>query len=329
MEHEPPKPPKTIDELMGYLCSKEKNPLRISGDAQKQDLRNMGYYHGYKGYRYCRKVNNELPYTDFDQLRDVYDFDMRIKTLLYPWVMFLETALKNYTLEIVLEKRQSSVFEDVCQEVLSINKPVDLLKFYRTAYEVLVRDSSRPAVRYFYEKNKSMPIWAVFEVFSMGNLGEFLGLLQQPYREKLSQAIGLPMLTGLPSQKDDDEECRLSQQLVHTLKYLRNAIAHNAPIFDARFNLDNNKCNVAKCVKIYMEQETEIVRWEWDNIADYVLLVAQLLTHFGVPRSEIREKILEGFIAERNSIKVKVPDNIAKYVVPQIGLNNVQQYMKK
>lgn len=43
------KHPKTTDALMRYL--REEKGISISGSSQKRKLMNIGYYHGYKGYR--------------------------------------------------------------------------------------------------------------------------------------------------------------------------------------------------------------------------------------------------------------------------------------
>lgn len=37
---------KTLDELMQHLCD---NGIACSGELQKRELKNLGYYHGYKG----------------------------------------------------------------------------------------------------------------------------------------------------------------------------------------------------------------------------------------------------------------------------------------
>ena len=46
--------PKSIDGLMRYM--RVKKHISISGSAQKRKLRNMGYYHGYKGYRFTANL---------------------------------------------------------------------------------------------------------------------------------------------------------------------------------------------------------------------------------------------------------------------------------
>lgn len=40
---------KSIDGLMRHL--RDTHNIDIKGSIQKQKLRNIGYYHGYKGYR--------------------------------------------------------------------------------------------------------------------------------------------------------------------------------------------------------------------------------------------------------------------------------------
>lgn len=52
---------------------RDEKKINIYGSLQKRQLRNMGYYHGYKGYRYCGSPNQILLYTDFKQIKAVYD----------------------------------------------------------------------------------------------------------------------------------------------------------------------------------------------------------------------------------------------------------------
>lgn len=44
---------KSIDSLMKYL--RDTHYIAIEGTVYKRKLRNIGYYHGFKGYRY---INN-------------------------------------------------------------------------------------------------------------------------------------------------------------------------------------------------------------------------------------------------------------------------------
>ena len=55
--------PKSINALMKYL--RDEKGIKISGSVDKRKLRNMGYYHGYKGYRYIGRATNEIKYCSF------------------------------------------------------------------------------------------------------------------------------------------------------------------------------------------------------------------------------------------------------------------------
>ena len=73
---------KSIDSLMRYL--RDVQNININGSVQKRKLRNLGYYHGYKGYRYIRNKSNPINFTDFNQIIALNKFDMELKSLFYP-----------------------------------------------------------------------------------------------------------------------------------------------------------------------------------------------------------------------------------------------------
>ena len=98
--------PKSANALMKHL---REQGVSIAGSNQKRKLRNIGYYHGYKGLRFAGEATSRLPIDDFAQVAALYAMDTQIKTLLYPHVMAIETALKNYTLEAVLSQDRKSV----------------------------------------------------------------------------------------------------------------------------------------------------------------------------------------------------------------------------
>ena len=108
--------PKTLNSLMKHLRD---SGIDINGSTQKRRLKNIGYYHGYKGYRFAGNAANRLPLTDFSQVAALYDFDTQLKALFYPRVMSIETALKNYTLEAVIKDARSGVFEDIWRKSLT------------------------------------------------------------------------------------------------------------------------------------------------------------------------------------------------------------------
>ena len=83
---------KTTDALMRHLRD---SGIAIKGSKQKQQLINTGYFHGYKGYRYINTPSNHVPYTKFEELVAVYEFDAGLKSLFYPNVMLIEIILSQ------------------------------------------------------------------------------------------------------------------------------------------------------------------------------------------------------------------------------------------
>lgn len=67
--------PMDINGLIEYL-KREKN-IEVS-EKHQYALMNMGYYHGYKGYRYIQSPQNRIPYTEFEQLAAIYEFDSKV-----------------------------------------------------------------------------------------------------------------------------------------------------------------------------------------------------------------------------------------------------------
>lgn len=162
--------PKSIDGLMRYL--RDRKGIAIGGSNQKRKLRNMGYYHGYKGYRFIGKANNPVAYTDFKQLVAIYDFDMRLKALFYPQLMFIETALKNCVLEEVLNEGHSDNFNYIYTNLLTDYKRFapgtsrhkealrSRLGLRDHVYSALTREygNKKEVVQHFYHKDTSVPI---------------------------------------------------------------------------------------------------------------------------------------------------------------------------
>lgn len=71
---------KTTDGLMRHLRD---NGITISGTAQKRQLINTGYFHGYKGYRFFKNAGTRLPFTTYNEIYATIQYDSALKALLY------------------------------------------------------------------------------------------------------------------------------------------------------------------------------------------------------------------------------------------------------
>lgn len=280
------KRPKSINSLMSYLRDEKK--ININGSNDKKKLRYMGYFHGYKGYRYHNNPNNTYAFKSFDEIQAIYDFDMAIKTMFYPEIMFLETTLKNYVLEVILDETKSKRFADIYAKLLidyksypigsndykkAINKRMNLRN---KVYSLISRDyGKRFIVNHYYDKDQPLPIWAIFELISLGEFGTFVDCLDETTRKKVSKSVGIKSVY--------DRDGKLLPMTVYALKDLRNAVAHNNTIFDTRFKTGKVSMRIAKAISA----ETGINNITFDTIVDYVILVSFMMKVLNCPKKKI------------------------------------------
>lgn len=328
--------PKTINGLMKYL--RDSKGLYISGSYQKQKLMNIGYYHGYKGYRYINKPSNRVPYTQFDELLAVYEFDMQLKALFYPYVMQIETALKNYVLEAIVESIHSDSFSDVYSKLL------DNYKTFSTAGKTYPRPQDREKAEdrfkkelqrrldlrnriysvqanafkndnkiahHFLTEDKPLPIWGIFELLSLGEFGHFVSCLNMPCRRLISKKLGI--------QPSDDTNAMMPQRLIYTTKDLRNAIAHNDVIFDTRFKTGSIDHQVGNAIS----NATKVSAITFDTITDYLVLLIYQLKLIGTGKKELR-RLIASFSEIQERLRTAIPTSVYNQIIHTDSNRKVQ-----
>lgn len=319
--------PKSIDGLMRYL--RDNKGIAISGSLQKRRLMNIGYYHGYKGYRYINSPSNHVAYTKFEELAAVYSFDANLKALFYPQVMFIETALKNYVLETLVSETHSESFIDVYNQLLDNYKTFSLAgKNFNSAkdrqkaedkfkYELKRRLDLRNRIYkvqtdaygngnkiadHYLRKDTNLPIWAIFELLSLGEFGHFVSCLNQGCRANISKGLGI--------RQSDDSNAIMPQRLIYSTKDLRNAIAHNDVIFDCRFKSGN----IHKQVGNAITNATGVTGLSFETITDYLILVIYLLKLFQVTKTEMKQMISR-FETVVEQLRNSVPTSLFNQII--------------
>lgn len=321
--------PKNIDGLMRYM--RDQKGIAIKGSVQKRKLRNMGYYHGYKGYRFIGKSSNAISYTDFKQLIAVYDFDMRLKALLYPHLMALETSLKNLVLEQIIKAGNSDSFNSIYMNLLNdykrfaagsekqkkaIKQRLDLRNH---VYSALTREyrNKQEIVQHFYHKDMNVPIWGIFEVMTLGEFGALFSCLNYTVRCSISKEVGL--------HQPSDTDGFLMKKIIFALKELRNAVAHNNVVFDTRFS----RSSIDSAVTSSLVNETGIHNITFKSIADYIILVVYLLKCVGTARRDMN-RLIDDFQDELEDLRKKLPYPIyAKIVATDTRrkMNDLRQFI--
>lgn len=311
--------PKSINSLMAYM--RDQKNIQINGSIQKKKLRNMGYYHGYKGYRYYNSPNSLFSYTDFNELQAVYNFDMKIKSIFYPQIMFLETTLKNYSLEIILNEAKSSRFADIYTNLMNDYKtyPVGSDKYKKAIskrmnmrnkiYSNISRDYEHSnIIKHYYDKDKPVPMWAIFEIISLGEFANFLSCLNKSVRINISSSVGI--------KSSFDNDGKMLQIMVFALKDLRNAVAHNNTVFDTRFKkgLKSNTNKISNRLGNYISSETGVNNITFTTIVDYLILISFTMKLLNCNKTEILSFIRQ-FEDTIESFRKQVPMNIFSKII--------------
>ncbi len=282
--------------------------IEISGSKQKRDLLNIGYYHGYKGYRFINQASHQIPYTNFDEVVSVYEFDTNLKTILYPRIMFIETAMKNYTLDTLIgigpvdfdfvfshllndykkENTGNSKYRDKMKKRLELKNKINQQISYNYAEQKAV-------ISHFFHSNKPMPLWAIFEVINLGEFGFFLQCLNEQTRIAIAEDLDL-------HTTNHNQNGRIVEDIIFLIKELRNAIAHNSVVFDCRFK----KINPPSRLKEYLQSETGIKNITFESIVDYFIITVFLLKKFVVTKTELK-KIVRSFYSESEELRDAIP----------------------
>ncbi|WP_075572106.1 Abi family protein [Megasphaera coli] len=312
----------TIRQMMRYLRNTHKISIKSS---QVHALRNLGYYHGYKGYRFIRTPQNKIPFRTFDELLAINNFDMHLKSLLYSKVMFIETALKSYVIEAILADSKSENINDIFNHSLTYYKTFaagsqEYKRFFTKRISLrgsinstLKRDYNQrnQIVNHFFNKDREIPIWAIFESMTLGDFGTFFWCCNKDVKLYTSK------LLGLPSNLDADG--KLTKDIIFTIKDLRNAIAHNNVIFDARFRSNR----ISPRLINLLQRETSVQQIDFQYIDAYIILILYVLRKMQVTKTECKQ-----LISRYNTSKELLRQQISVSVWNQILGSGTRQNME-
>lgn len=307
--------PLSTNALMRHLRARG---VSIKGSSAKRKLQNIGYYHGYKGYRFARERRNPLPLDDFDQVLNLYAFDMELKTLFYPRIMQIETSLKSCILDAICadlsERSRPATFEVVCSECLTGAGAKDQYRELSYLAQKVARQSARegePVIKHFTDQSRGVPIWALMETLTLGEFSAIYACLTDKLKDAIYDRLGMPGRNrGCNAQKRDKTDLLLA--LLRVLASLRNSVAHNNVILDARFLVRNTP---NKYVREYLGQEFGIDPVPFSQIADCMLLVVFFTSALGYSKTERKRFVAEYEKALGDFYAHKLPSNIYQQMI--------------
>ena len=306
----------TVDGLVKHL---RQNGISISGKAQKRKLINYGYYHGYKGYRCFKPTKTIIPFTDFREISATIEYDSELKAILYPKIMLIETALESIIPQKIAEVTKSgtlismmnSAIENYhrCNPSLSHAKKTEKQKNYFKLQKDLESAISRayskenPTITHFINTSgRDLPIWALFEILSLGEVETILKDSVMDVRDAVSNAFGI--------MKKDDTNRDFLVAMIKQLRYLRNAVAHNDVVFDIRFKQND----APKTVYAMFQKFGGLASFNCSSIFEYFVLLAWFMKRLGCGKNEIAN-FLRSYKKATDNYKRKVPLPIQNIII--------------
>lgn len=267
----------------------------LRGSDRKLRLRNMGYFHGYKGFRFVRKPSERLALASFDDLERVYEFDARMKSIFYPRVMEVEIALKNLILARLLEACSDPSLatflreglDDCRQQNGSVSKTRMRRKLdLKSTLHGVVRESYKSShVSHYINRDDDVPMWSVFESMSLGNLSRLARCLKPEIEGEILDDMGIP--TSQPGMIAD---------IIEVIRPLRNCIAHNGVIFDARFSqavIHGHAGPIAVAGALVKRETSLSYEPQFNSIVDYVVFISMLIALITRRKTDARRFVKE------------------------------------
>ena len=312
---------KTTNALMKYL--RDTHNISISDSKDKRNLINIGYYHGYKGYRYINNPQNRIVIKDFKEIVSIVNFDSKLKSLLYPQLMQIETISKNIVLQLLVEEYNTDEFNEIYEKGITDYKnssPKDYrekmkqrLGVQNSIYSALSRsyNNNNKIVSHFYSKDKHVPIWGIFEIITLGEFGNLISTFSVKIRKAISKDIGLNIAF--------DSGGKLFENIIFAIKDLRNAIAHNNVIFDTRFK----KRNINKTLQKALTSDTNVQDINFNSITDFVILVIYILKKLKKNNKELT-KLINDYLKLIQELKINIPIQIYDQIILTNDINKLK-----
>ena len=269
-------------------------------------------------YRFIRESTNTIKFTDIKEIIALNKFDLDLKSIIYPKIMFIETALKSLFIESVLVDSASEDMSVIYSKTVTdykqypkgskkytdaFNKRMNLQMKINSA---LIRDyqKGKSIETHFINNDRPIPVWAVFESLTLGEFGNFFEC------SNLNTRLTTSKILGLPTNLDSDGE--LISIIIYALRDLRNAVAHNSVVFDTRFK--TAKIN-GRLVSL-LENETGIKNIDFRYISSYIILLTYLLKKLGQKNCK---SFIHEYLTKCDFLHQNLPVNICFAI---LGSNN-------
>lgn len=213
-------PAMAIDEQIENL--KEKGLIIRNEEFAKKILNDISYYRLIKAYSLNLKIKNKN-YNEnitFEHIVELYRFNANFRQLVFPEIEKIEINVRCRVANYFGEKygvlgylENSNFINSKFHEELLEN-----------IEEEIVRNSKNPFVKNFrnYYEDGKLPIYALVEIFSFGNLSKFYKNMKNEDKKAIAKSFGVGYT--------------YFESWLESIAYVRNICAHYGRLYNAKLS---------------------------------------------------------------------------------------------
>lgn len=263
------KPFLTIDEQIDLLIKRKLNIPDEQLVEAKNFLLNNNYYR-VSGYTLTLRKDDEFyPNACFDNIKQIYEFDKRLRHSILSLTEEIEVRIKSMLAYYHAQEYGPMGYEDVNSFHCAENNKVDVvaienfLAIQKKAGKQQRRmTESELFLKHFEQKTGGrLPIWAYVEVSTISDISKMYEILEEDIQKKIAKEFGYSHSTAN----------ELLANLLHSITIVRNICAHGGRLYNRNFIRKPKLSSQQK--KLLRVEDGQIV---YDRLFGFILVIKDL-----------------------------------------------------
>lgn len=198
-------------------------------------MKRVNYYHFSVYLKYFKKYIDKYKYLSFTQIREIYEFDVAMRSLLFPVIGEIELYLRTQITYYHCQKYGA----DGYLNPENFNKKHNHMNFLnKIETDCVKRNSGNKIIKHHQKKyDGKYPLWVIVEFFSAGTLSKFYSDMTIKDKKELAKTLF-------------NVRYHFLENWLKCFTILRNTCAHysrlyfltfiNEPVFPKEFNCKYN-----------------------------------------------------------------------------------------
>ncbi|MDE5965890.1 MAG: Abi family protein [Lachnospiraceae bacterium] len=189
-------------------------------EEKLQEIRYYALIDGYKSIFYDYTTRTYLPDTTFEDIVNLYDFDEELRLLIFKYICHIEQRIRSQISYYFCDKYSSNQndylnpnhYNYSKRNKSGINKLVQILTYNAN------NSSAHDYIIYQRRKYQNVPLWAVVNTLTIGQISKMYSYMQSDIQSKISHCY----------EAVNERELR---QYLKVITDFRNVCAHNERLF--------------------------------------------------------------------------------------------------